>query len=477
MKPLRYLSPWNFSGAFSKGVSGCAVACAMLYAGCGTPRGNVEEAVAALGTAGAEDAVAQRAPERREVTWDEAWQLAERRNPRLREARASLVNADAQIDRVWLDLLPATSVSYSIDRALEQIVKGGGHGSGTLSVFAFLNIPGVVSLRMRYYSAVLSRVRMEFAYELAVREQRIALWRLFRDYDRFRERRAWAGYTRRLIGAGMDFSGAALSAYLSDYALEREEQSLQSRFGQMFGTLKCHWTPKGAAPSHDYGAAEVEGVGDAANFGLLQLQLAACELEGARLRTLGAQLAFWPDISGGLSAPPIYQTSNGNEGEKWRWENIYARASLSWSVDTRLSNLYNLAETKRQVALIRDRLVLGNQQRTQALLDARRALVAQARQAAQVERKLLALRTAPTPVTMEQFSSFATELRSLIEQRASLSAERDTLNSLFWEQDEKHWPRATAAQLDALNESDREMDKETEEYFNGAKPKPAATKT
>jgi hypothetical protein len=136
---------------------------------------------------------------------------------------------------------------------------------------------------------------------------------------------------------------------------------------------------------------------------------------------------------------------------------------MNWQIDTRLSALYGLSETKRQVALIRDRIILGNQQRTQNLLDARRSLDAQTRQATATERRLLILKTAPAPVTMEQASSFAYELRSLIEQRAALSAERDALNALFWIQDESCWPRPSKEGLDALHSVDRAFDRESAE--------------
>src|SRR5690606_32480374 len=54
-------------------------------------------------------------------------------------------------------------------------------------VNAFINLPGIVGLNANLYAARLGLMRAEVALPLIVREQRIELYRLFRQYARLQE--------------------------------------------------------------------------------------------------------------------------------------------------------------------------------------------------------------------------------------------------------------------------------------------------
>lgn len=427
---------------------------ALLVSACSSPRENVAEKTADW-QAHARDEVA-RIESRGKVTFTWAQARAEllRINPALRKARSAMLTADNQIDRVWLDLLPVTSLTYSIDRGLTDMARS---GNGQFSLYAFINIPGVIGTRMRYYAAVLGKVRAGYAYELAVREQTLALWNLFRDKRRIDERRAWARYarSRNLLVSTTGGGNAALSEYLSDYALRREDDSLQDRAAQLFGDYGREYVlDDHDLPRPDYLASPLD-FRDIRRSGLLAMKLTATELEGARLQLLGATLAFWPDVSVGISGPPVYSDGPGGSSF-WRARDARVNANVAWQLDTNLSRVYSLYETKRQVALIHSQIDLANQERIRKLIVSSDMILALKKRAANVDRRLAAVMAEPPRTDFAGFSTWSNELRTLIAERDQLHSESDMLNAVFWFVDESKWPQPDATKYDEPDEKENE---------------------
>ncbi len=369
------------------------------------------------------------------IEWDAAVERMMRDNPEVRAARAAVVSADSQIERVWLDMLPMTTMTYAVRRSI-----AGNDPGGQLSVWSFINIGGVIGTRMRYYSAVLSKVRAEYAYQATVRERTVALWQVFREWKRLDERRAWMRVVRakNLLSSGMG-GNAALSEYLSEYSVLQSERGLRSSLSGILGDHRSDFTPVAAGlPSVDYLSSPLV-LSDVNRVGLLASRINGVELEGARLRMLGASLAFWPDVSIGVSGPAIYSSGPGGTG----WFNsrdVAANAAVTWRPDTQLSALYSLNETKRQVGLFRQRIEIGEQERIRRLEDAMVLMKSLRLRNADVDRRIATLLAQPAVASPAQYAAWASDFRSLIEQRASLGAERDALDAVFWFADESRWP-------------------------------------
>lgn len=435
-------------------VSARLILSVLLLSGCSSPRENVAEKTTAWQTHTREEVGRLEGREKVGFSWEKAREELLSVNPDLRRARAAMMTADNQIDRVWLDLLPATSLSYSIDRGLTDMAKA---GDGRLSVYAFINVPGLIGTRMRYYAAVLGKVRAGYAYELAVRERTLALWTLFRDTRRWKERKAWAklARSRNLLVAVTGGGNAALNEYLSDYALKREADVLQDRAAALFGDYGREYVLDDAdLPRPDYIAAPLD-LRDVEKTGLLAMKLTATELEGARLQLLGATLVFWPDVSIGISGPPVY--ANGPGGSTfWRARDVRVNANVAWQLDTTLSRFYGLAETKRQVALMHRQIDITNQERIRKLLVSTELIRALKKRSADVDRRLGLVMAEPPGTDYARFASWSNELRTLISERDQLTAEADMLNTVFWFVDESKWPAPDVARYDEPDEADNE---------------------
>lgn len=437
-----------------------ATAAALVTTGCNSPRENITEQASLWQTKSADFAAEVKTRTVQTVGWESARTRLLSDNLAIRSARQDIITADASIERVWLDILPATTLAYSIDRGLTDITKG---SNGQLSVFAFINVPGVVSMRMRYYGAVLSKVRAQYTYELTVRQKTVELWRAFRDAKRLDERRAWARMAReRNLLSGGDTGNAALSEYLSDYSLKRESDTQAANLANLLGdNSKTFRITTADLPKLAYLDAPLDPA-DTAHVGLLTQKLTATELEGARLRKLGATLAFWPDAGVGISGPPVY--SSGPSGSSfWSARDARVYANASWNLGTNLSTIYNLNETERQVGLMRARLIEAEKLRLRLLYDSQEALKAHKRRAGDVDARLALLLSAPAAPSAEAAAAWNGDLRAVLEERRQLSSERDDLESAFWFMDDAKW---AAQEPDTFKESDEKKNDEATEKLS-----------
>lgn len=430
------------------------ICAASLLVGCSSPEEAVDVAKNKLTTESTGLATKLQGRTEQRITWKEAVERMMRDNQELREARAAILTADDQIDRVWLDLLPGTSLSVSLEKGLTDLASKAGN-SPTVTVFSFINVGGVIGTRMRYYAASLSYLRACYAYEVLVRERTMSLYRLFRDRRRLDEREGWAKYTARIDRINANPAAGtnpALSEYLSSYALDQAENAHRTALSSLLGSFEANWRADDAdLPELTY-HIKTPDLNDPNQTGLLPLRVMATELEGARLRALGATLAFWPDLSIGISGPPVYQRTPSGGSSYWDPKAASANFNLAVPIDTKLSALYSLMETKRQVALMRDRMIQQNTLRVEKLIDTKKALEVQAARIRSVEHQFGILRGTPPPANYTQYGVWAQDLRSLLEQRSNLQSDRDELQMLFWFMDEAAWPKPDPA---AYAESDK----------------------
>lgn len=393
-------------------------------------------------------------------------------NLELRRERGAILTADASIDRVWLDLVPAVTLTYSVNRAM---TSAGSDSQSNFSVFAFLNIPGMIGVRMRYYAAVLSLVRAEYGYALKEREQTIALWQAFRAARRLEEKKAWARFARdKNLAAGLGAHGSGtLGEYLSDYALKQEELGLRDRLAKLLGDYTAEWAPDAdTAPVCDYTKVKAD-LTKPAEWGLLLNKYTATELEGARLRRLGATLQYWPDVSVSVQSPPLYSKSGGAPERVWSSDEMRVHAQTSLRLDTTLSTTYSLMETRRQVALLHAFLRQGTQERIRKLEMQDAYVEVMLAREAEVKRRVVLLLAAPPSASLAEYSVWADNFKNTLSERSRLAEERDALDAVYWFIDEGRWPDPMQARWIELDKAkvDAELDF-LDKYADGGTPPP-----
>jgi hypothetical protein len=378
------------------------------------------------------------------LNWQRALAIQRERNLELRASRNAIASAEDRVRQVFRDLLPGAGISGNVVKSISDLGSLG-QEDVALSLYGFLNVPGLLQQRSRYYAACLELMRARWAYELKQRELTIQLHELFLREDVFsqRERNLLASMrwqSQSIAELGLDANPAALEREGIRWSLQRERRAMRTEIARVLGSDAREWRldPHGL-PQHDYLTRPLN-LKNARHTGLLFRQLQAVELEGARLAEFGIRLRYWPDLSINLASPPVYQIAGGRAAD-WSLDQVLVNLSSGLTFDTRGQTASQLAEVRRQVAILRERLAEENTRTIQKLLIARQALELNQKQLRLTELRLEAMRGLNRSLDPARNRDQLERLLALDERRAGLLLENSQLQAMFWFMDERKWQR------------------------------------
>ncbi len=363
-------------------------------------------------------------------------------NLELRAARLGIVSAEENRRQVLKDLLPGANLTANLSRSVTDL---GNLSRSDLaySAFAYVNLPGLIQLRLRRYSAELELIRARWSYELKERELVVQLREAFLRAELLAARRRgllaslqWEPGASALAGLEADPRGIERESLL--YSLRTEADALQLALSQLIGDDSALWQPDLAdLPALDY-ATNPPDFADTTRYGELFRRLQALDIEAMHLRERGVKLQYWPDIRLSLTSPPLYQ-NNGGATTSWDVDQVLFTATTSVPIDIQGNIARQLRETRRardlQFARMQDQL----DQTLQRLAAARDALALTSRRLGIAEIRLENLRALPLTQSPEAVRQNLDRLLRLDEQRTTLVLERARLEHLFWILDESRW--------------------------------------
>jgi len=416
----------------------------LLLASCATPYRDVDLQTAKLDASFATEVGRLEALPEATLDWPRALAIQTERNLDLKSAANSITAAEDRVRQVFRDLIPGAGISGNVVKSITELGSLGREDIA-LSLYGFLNVPGLLQQRTRYYSACLELIRARWAFELKQRELTIQLHELFLREEVFsqRERNLLASMRWQapsVTELGLEANPAAIEREGVRWSLQRERRAMQTEISRVLGSSARDWNldPRGL-PRHDYVGTSL----DLKNFrqtGMLFRQLQAVELEGARMAELGVKLRYWPDLSINLTTPPVYQIAGGRSVD-WNLDQVLVNLSSSVVFDTRGQVGTQLAETRRQVAILRERLAEENTRTIQKLVIARRALDLNQKQLRLTELRLDAMRGLGRSLDPARNRDQLERLLALDERRSALLFEKSQLQAMFWVMDERKWQR------------------------------------
>lgn len=411
---------------------------------CATPFRNVDSQTTKLDTAFSAEVDRLESLPGQTLDWSAALALMSERNLELKGASNNILSAEERVRQVFRDLLPGAGISGTLTKSLTALGTLS-REDVALSLFGFINIPGIVQQRTRYYAACLELIRARWSYELKQRELTIRLHELFLLDEVFnqRERNLLASMrwqSGSIAEIGLEANPASIEREGIRWSLQRERRAMQTEISRILGSTARDWRLDASGlPSHDYLETPLD-LKNTRQAGTLFRELQAVELEGARLSELGVKLRYWPDISVNLTSPPIYQITGGNSA-RWDFDQVFANLSSSVNLDTRGQIAVQLEETRRQVAMLRARLEEENTRSIQNLILAREALALNQKQLRLTELRLDAMRGLNRSLEPARNRDQLERLIALDERRAALLLEKSQLQGLFWLMDERKWKR------------------------------------
>lgn len=384
----------------------------------------------------------------RVIDWNEAVGIMLAKNLKIRQMSNDLVNARENVRQVYKDFIPTLNIQAGVSEFFTDVSNLGSEDV-YMNASSFFSVPGVVNFRARLYAAQLMEFRARSAQELAEREQKIELYRLFFTAEELRDRTARLEIERATAQAMEQvdpFSGQLMLTETETLELAnlREERVLQDRVSEALGSRDYRWilSPEGL-PDLRYDETPLP-LTDTNRVAQLQMRLLAVELEAARAQLLGLKLRYWPELHIGISSPPVYSRSGGNE-EFWDSEKVRFTANLIWNIDTRGNLSRGIRFTKRQQEIQRERYRQESLALINRLIFTQQLIASVRQQLQQVEAQLTVMEAVPPAQTFADLEKYAVDYRTLTAQQLQLKRELSELNALFWFVDEYAWPREQEA--------------------------------
>ena len=378
------------------------------------------------------------------ICWNEAVKLMTSNNIDVSSSRDQIKIAEEALVQLYRDLIPGAGISAGVNTAFTDLANLSGDDFA-LNVFSFINIPGVIAYRIRYYASTLELMRARWAYELKLREHTIALHEQFLQYELLQERTKNLVLSSRFQGttdilSGLDVTPEALQKEESALNLERQNRKMQASISRLLGSTRSRWVlDTHSVPEWDYVAKPLQ-MQNPEKFGTLYRQLQALQLEGQRLSKLGVKLRFWPDIYFSISSPPIYKIQDDGT-EVFEFDRMFVSLNTNVQLDTRLSIWTQLKQIERRIAIDRRRLEQDNSILIEQLMTNQKALQLNRKQIRLNEIRLKFLRNEERSLDPARNRDQLEKSLALSERRTSLMIERAQLQASLWLLDERRWER------------------------------------
>ncbi|MFK7850104.1 MAG: hypothetical protein AB8D78_03910 [Akkermansiaceae bacterium] len=378
------------------------------------------------------------------IGWNEAVKLMTSRNIDIISSREQIKTSEEALLQVYRDLIPGAGISAGINAAVTDLANLSGDDFA-LSIFSFINIPGVIAYRIRYYAATLELLRARWAYELKLREQTIALHEQFLQYQLLQERTKNLVLSSRfqdppsLLG-GLDSTPESLQKEELAFTLESQNRNIQASISRLLGSTRSRWILKAdTVPEWDYIKNPLT-IKNPKKFGTLYRQLQALQLEGQRLSKLGVKLRYWPDINISLTSPPIYSV-RGGRADGFDIDAVFVSLNTNVQLDTRLSIWTQLKQVERRIELDKRRLKQDNAILIEQLMTNQKALELNRKQSRLNDIRQKFLRKEERSLDPNKNRDQLEKSLALSERRTSLLIERSQLQASLWLLDERRWDR------------------------------------
>ncbi|EEF62664.1 TolC family protein [Pedosphaera parvula] len=378
----------------------------------------------------------------RTLDWPQAISLLVTNNLKLRAAKTEITNTLERATQPYRDLIPTVNLRSGFTRSVANFTAAS-FDDVTFNIDSFFNVPGVVNFSTRLFAGRLEVLRAKAAYELALREQTIELYKTFlisQEQDQLvgeiKTQRALAETVQKVDSLAAQVLFKEVNS--QEINLGKTREGLQTRLGDLFSDRTYQWVlSTNNLPDLAYEKQPLP-LADTNRVAKLQTRLAALELVRAWGLIHGIKLQYWPELSIFVSGPSVYQRSAG-ASSFWSAKDVQATADFFWNLDTRGYISQQLRQTKRDQALQIEQLRLDSEALIDRLLAAQRLAGSLQAQADQLDQLIAVLDRVPPSFDFNTVLQTADTARSLRRQRFELRRDLAEVNTLFWFVDEQKW--------------------------------------
>ncbi|MGJ8656190.1 MAG: hypothetical protein ACSHX6_07055 [Akkermansiaceae bacterium] len=374
-----------------------------------------------------------------DISWNQGLEKMYLSNPNLIQADYRLEDAKYQQKQVWKRMIPGLSVGLSDSFTVEDI--GEAFSGSSFRINSYISLGNLLTLPKTVYTNKLTYIGSELQAEYTMRQQVIALYRLFQEQRLHRlEKQALdiEGEILQSVGRLNDNSVLAMKLKHEEAykAWEKNTSDWKIKVGDFFMAGYDHINLKpGSIPDILYKPSELDFT-DTSRWGLLQLNLLALESIAQDGQVLDTYLRYVPSANLSVSAPPLYNNTTNQDFDPAL---IRLGPSFNWNLDSQGYIGQQLNRIKRDYPLKEWRKDKRTREEVKKLFDGKEALnevlaeLHKVRETVEVYKKAVRTGLVKDPQKAVQ------TMRALKEKEVRLMAKEIEICSAFWLIDEQRW--------------------------------------
>lgn len=288
----------------------------------------------------------------RYLSWSEAFDLLEKRNLALKQNKTRLLQTKKERDDQWKTWLPKMWVYANLQTALSDISQLA-LSDVDASVILPLRLPNPISEQAQAVRLALSYLEAKDNYEMMVRRQKIALYRIFSKHADYCEQLEYAA--RR---APIDELSGLISEREQKISEADIEKSIAFDLSQILDLPGEYVLPIASTrPSLNY-SHRYSSFKPGLNYGKLAIRLSAYQIEGAVLRVKAAKWNVLPSLSVAANNPSLYDTRDTRTVDPLDTDQIRLFGGLVKGFDLTQNESKNIQSAKDNVEYVQKNLRL-----------------------------------------------------------------------------------------------------------------------
>lgn len=383
-----------------------------------------------------------------DISWNQGLEKMYLSNPSLIQADYRLVDAKERNKQVWTRMIPGLSVGLNNSFTIDQISEA--FSDSRFRISSFVSLGNLLSLPKTIYANQLTYMGAELQAEQAMRQQVIALYRLFQEQRLHRLEKQALELEASILETistvdNETYLTMKLAHELAYEAWERNIQAWQIRVGDFFmdGYDTIVLQPD-QIPDILYKPSELDFT-DTSRWGMLQLNLLALESIAEDGQVLDVYLRYLPNANLSVSAPPLYNNSGAQSFDPAA---IRFGPSLNWNLDSQGYISQQIDRLKRDAPLREWRNDKRTREEVAKLFEGKKALI-------EIQEELIKLRSAMALYRKAVRDGLITDpeiavqtMRLLKEKEVRFMAKEIEISSAFWLIDEQRWRPITKRWLE-----------------------------
>lgn len=377
------------------------------------------------------------------ITWQQGLNKMYLSNPELISADHRIEDARAQQKQIWKDMIPGLNVGVDDSFQLKNI--GDAFANPVYRINSYLSLGNLLELPKNVYARKLTYIGSELQAEQQMRQQVIALYRLFQQQRLILlEKKAIDLETELLRGISVIEDDEIISLRLKNKeARENWEQNYRewkTKVGDFYmsGYDEIDLNSAGI-PDITYSPSQLN-FSDTKRWGMLQLNLLALEQIAEDGRVLDVYLRYLPTANLSVSAPPLY---SNNTGQRFDAGEIRLAPSLNWSLDSRGYISRQLRRLKRESPLKQWRKDKRQRDEVKKLFEGKKALTEVQAELSKLRQAMNGYRKAVKMGLIKDPEKAIRTMRRLREREVRLAAKEIEICTSFWLIDESRWSSIT----------------------------------